>query len=77
MKKLHSQVSSVKGKSEVKKLKKLLLGMNEQFEQVLEKCDALDLDQKDEQNRKHRKTIIKSVQTLLERNDKVISFLPR
>ena len=71
-----SQVSSVK-KPEAKKLKRAFLAINEEFERILEKCDSLDLDRKDEQNRAKRKRLIKDVQHLLDRNDKAMSFLPK
>jgi len=76
MKRLHSQVSSV-AKKDARKVRRSFLAINEEFERLLVRCDSLQLDQKDELNRKHRKQVIRDVQLLLERNDKAMSFLPK
>ena len=35
--------------------------INEELERLLERCDAVDLDKRDEQNRKRRKETIKGL----------------
>jgi len=58
-----------------KKMKLEYRSINERLLKLLETCDAVELDKKDEQNRKHRKKIVKDIQQLLDRNDKAVSFL--
>ena len=58
-----------------KKVKMEYRGINERLLKLLETCDAVELDKKDEQNRKHRKKLVKDIQQLLDRNDKAVSFL--
>ena len=50
-------------------------GINEALMKLLESCDEILLDRKDEGNRSHRKKIIKDINQLMDRNDKAISFL--
>ena len=58
-----------------KKVKMEYKGINEALMKLLESCDEILLDRKDEGNRSHRKKIIKDINQLMDRNDKAISFL--
>jgi hypothetical protein len=64
--------SALKDKKSIGKEYQLI---NIHLEKLLIKCDGVNLDQKDDSNRKYRKNIIKDIQNLLERNDKSLSFL--
>ena len=70
MKRMHANVSRLIISKQVKSAKKEFLGINEELERILERCDGVQLDPKDENNRKHRKKLIKDTQKLLDRNDK-------
>ena len=75
MKRMHANVSRLIISKQVKSAKKEFLGINEELERILERCDGVQLDPKDENNRKHRKKLIKDTQKLLDRNDKGMSPL--
>jgi len=77
MKRMHANVSRLIISKQTKTAKKEFLGINEELERILERCDGVQLDPKDENNRKHRKKLIKDTQKLLDRNDKAMSFLPK
>ena len=75
MKRMHANVSRLIISKQTKTAKKEFLGINEELERILERCDGVQLDPKDENNRKHRKKLIKDTQKLLDRNDKGISSI--
>ena len=75
MKRMHANVSRLIISKQIKTAKKEFLGINEELERILERCDGVQLDPKDENNRKHRKKLIKDTQKLLDRNDKGMSPL--
>merc|ERR1711962_1451106 len=75
MKRMHANVSRLIISKQTKTAKKEFLGINEELERILERCDGVQLDPKDENNRKHRKKLIKDTQKLLDRNDKGIGSL--
>ena len=75
MKRMHANVSRLIISKQTKTAKKEFLGINEELERILERCDGVQLDPKDENNRKHRKKLIKDTQKLLDRNDKGMSPL--
>ena len=77
MKRLNKNLSKIIISKETGKARKEFLTINEEFERLLEKCDAVQLDQKDHNNRSKRKYLIKDIQKLLDRNDKAMSFLPK